>query len=698
MSHFTPIASGAAANAATFNAPMEELSDAIDAASITPAPGTVTATELAASVAGNGLAGGAGTVLSVNVDGTTVEISSDALRVKSAGITATQLAASVAGAGLVGGAGTALAVNPDGATLELNGDLVQVKNLGIGGAKIARDAFAPPNVFVDATFQTTPLKIAAEWGINGHTFRWHPRGQTSLDDTAMLVFDDTANPMGVRQRTLRFKGASVLAVFGWYISLAEAGWKAGDVVSGVVYGLAAAGTFAMNVRCYNAAGTALGSSQTGTGLAYSGTAAAISISGATIDATAAYVLFYVSRTAGTSDFDLYWRHAGPGLLIPQVPSGQGYLPQMGVPRKRDADGSHLLPDYSAQASKILSADGTSQLDVVYLSDSWGQKMSITTVLRTWLQATYGDAGLGWVSFYVTFNQGSSYWEGLAASPATQRTGTWIAVTGDVARTAGAHGPDITHTTTFDAAMTMKFTTTVTFTAIDILTYKATAGGTYEYRIDGGSWVPVSTAGAAAVLVTSITGLSAATHVVEFQVNTIGTDGLTFLGLNLKKSGNGARLHRLAITSSTAAHWAAVNATDWQAGLAVLAPHLVIPSLATNDKTANTPPQTQAASLATIISRIWAVRSLTDILLFTPCDVTDSGGTTYTSAQYASAQRTLASSLDIAYGDGFALMPVNADSISRGMCEALGGGNSRHLTPAGGRYFANFLIQRFLKVP
>jgi hypothetical protein len=60
----------------------------------------ITGTQLAASVAGNGLAGGAGSALSVNVDSTTIEINADTLRV----------AASAAGNGLTGGGGSALAV------------------------------------------------------------------------------------------------------------------------------------------------------------------------------------------------------------------------------------------------------------------------------------------------------------------------------------------------------------------------------------------------------------------------------------------------------------------------------------------------------------------------------------------------------------------------------------------------------------
>jgi len=67
--------------------------------------------------AGNGLTK-TGTVLDVNVDGSTLEINGDALRVKDAGITAAKLAAAVAGDGLQGGAGSALSVKVDGQGLE----------------------------------------------------------------------------------------------------------------------------------------------------------------------------------------------------------------------------------------------------------------------------------------------------------------------------------------------------------------------------------------------------------------------------------------------------------------------------------------------------------------------------------------------------------------------------------------------------
>lgn len=57
---------------------------------------SVTSAKIASSVAGNGLSGGAGTALSVNVDGSTIEISSDSLRLKDSGVTLAKLASAVA--------------------------------------------------------------------------------------------------------------------------------------------------------------------------------------------------------------------------------------------------------------------------------------------------------------------------------------------------------------------------------------------------------------------------------------------------------------------------------------------------------------------------------------------------------------------------------------------------------------------------
>lgn len=96
------------------------------------------------SGAGSITAGGGlsktGNQLDVNVDNATIEISTDALRVKDSGITAAKIAAAVAGAGLSGGAGSALAVNVDSVGIEIVTDTLQLKDSGVTTAKIANNA------------------------------------------------------------------------------------------------------------------------------------------------------------------------------------------------------------------------------------------------------------------------------------------------------------------------------------------------------------------------------------------------------------------------------------------------------------------------------------------------------------------------------------------------------------------------------
>jgi hypothetical protein len=72
----------------------------------------------------------------VKLDGSTLARSASGLKIAAAGVTETELAASVAGNGLTGGAGTPLAVNT-GDGLEIASDAVRVK---LDGASIARSS------------------------------------------------------------------------------------------------------------------------------------------------------------------------------------------------------------------------------------------------------------------------------------------------------------------------------------------------------------------------------------------------------------------------------------------------------------------------------------------------------------------------------------------------------------------------------
>lgn len=110
------------------------------------ADAAVTAAKIAAAIAGSGLSGGAGSALSVNVDGTTLEINAGNLRLKdaavtaakisSSAVTATKINADVAGSGLTQALSGALDVNADNSTLEISADALRIKDAGVTAAKL----------------------------------------------------------------------------------------------------------------------------------------------------------------------------------------------------------------------------------------------------------------------------------------------------------------------------------------------------------------------------------------------------------------------------------------------------------------------------------------------------------------------------------------------------------------------------------
>lgn len=126
------------------------------------AAGAVTATELADnSVTAAKIAAGAVGSDEIATDAVgSDEIATGAVgttELADAGVTAAKLAAAVAGAGLAGGAGTALSVNVDASTIEINVDTLQLKDAGVSSAKLASSAVSTAKI---ADSAVTSAKIA----------------------------------------------------------------------------------------------------------------------------------------------------------------------------------------------------------------------------------------------------------------------------------------------------------------------------------------------------------------------------------------------------------------------------------------------------------------------------------------------------------------------------------------------------------
>ena len=121
----------------------------------------ISADTLANSITdGNGIAdfsfnGSSAASVAVQADGSTLSVGASGVKVADAGITATQLNSSVAGDGLAGGAGTALSVNTDTTTITTSGDSLTLAGTtyssSVDSRISAQEAFSSS---LDATFAT----------------------------------------------------------------------------------------------------------------------------------------------------------------------------------------------------------------------------------------------------------------------------------------------------------------------------------------------------------------------------------------------------------------------------------------------------------------------------------------------------------------------------------------------------------------
>jgi hypothetical protein len=281
----TPIAVGAAGNATTVDTPLLQIDTALQVAhnadgtlktdsvgSTQIAAAAVGAAEIAAAVAGVGLSGGAGTALAVNVDGTTIEINADALRVKDNGITAAKI--------------------PDG---------------NITGPKLDQYGFAPVNIVFDVENQMKP-------GRNfGGKDRWYnPAGMS-------ILRNDPLNPYGAGNTLVHLASTSQVGKKIW---LSREGIKPGDkVVFQAVVNAPVGGIYLIGVRSYTAAGVGLSAAQTSGGIAPGGVATTITTPVHTVDATAGYVLVYSERVTGTDNLSIYRMWGAKGEYISIFPVG-----------------------------------------------------------------------------------------------------------------------------------------------------------------------------------------------------------------------------------------------------------------------------------------------------------------------------------------------------------------------------------------
>ena len=121
-----------------------------------------------------------------------VKISSNAVtsdKINSNAVTEAKISTSVAGDGLSGGNGSALAVNVDDATIEINADSLRLKDLGIPSQKLQDSSVVSAKIANDAVDKT---KIHSDVAGNGLAQDGTGALEVSVGD-GLEIFSDTVN-------------------------------------------------------------------------------------------------------------------------------------------------------------------------------------------------------------------------------------------------------------------------------------------------------------------------------------------------------------------------------------------------------------------------------------------------------------------------------------------------------------------------
>ena len=288
----------------------------------------------------------------------------------------------------------------------------------------------------------------------------------------------------------------------------------------------------------------------------------------------------------------FWRKAdgtlqGKGLAAPAL-----YAPQVTAdPIPASTDGRTLG---RARAKAALARAGSGKLVVAGLGDSWMQGVPIPNAFQAWLAATFGDCDKGWIHA----NSGG-HWSGVTVTP----SGGWTAIDGDVDNSPPyGQGPDGQMLYATGTTDTIAITTAA---ATEIRLYTRKQGGVWRYRVDGGSWTTV-TEGASdgSVRVTTITGLTDATHTVNIDLTGNGAT-VAFCGAYSLRAAAKSAFLKMGNGGSTGydlRRYFNTTGTFWSN----LAPDLVLVVLGTNDYVyAESPPAEYELALTDIITTLRA---------------------------------------------------------------------------------------------
>ena len=313
--------------------------------------------------------------------------------------------------------------------------------------------------------------------------------------------------------------------------------------------------------------------------------------------------------------------------------------------KRYTWGEWFLRETRMRLRKRALAE-TAQLTIAMIGDSWTHAATrYSGVVASTLKTAFGDAGAGWTGFGWGFGGTSSGWSGGNGSASSDIA---IALSANWSTHYNSSvSPDIAdiYTSTAAAKITATFSGSGNVSAVNLF-YIAGGSGNIRYRWNAGAWTALDISAGAGLLTAALASVPTGTWTLEIE-NVSGTT--TICGLDVQKTADGVRVHKLGGTGSASSSWTAVNAAYWQAGLTALAPNLVTILLGTNDQGASMTAATYRTNIQTMITRIRAALPVADIALIMPCE-NQRVANTYAMSVYAKEAYELAAINNCAWLD------------------------------------------------
>ena len=229
----------------------------VGASGVKVADAGITATQIATSVAGDGLAGGAGTPLSVGVDDSSIEITTDTLNVKALGVTNAMLAGSIAnsklsnssitvtaGDALTGGGSVSLGssvtlnVGVDNSSIEVSSDALRVKAAGITNAMLANDGLmlGSTDISLGTTGSTvaglTLTGVEASGSFSG-SFEGDGSGLTGIASSLAFAGESGTGTVALKTQTFTITGGEGIDTTAGTQTLTIAGEDASSANKGI---------------------------------------------------------------------------------------------------------------------------------------------------------------------------------------------------------------------------------------------------------------------------------------------------------------------------------------------------------------------------------------------------------------------------------------------------------------------------------